>query len=279
MRNLFTTFYRTVTDPSVYTEIIFKPFRLSAFYFFSWYIIGSLVLSFLINFILLPEIIKSSHLILEEITSSYPPDLTISVNEGTLTTNPELPTPLLLTNPLPNPPLRYLLVLDNKLPAEDIAHQSTLVLVTDKAIAVRDLPPATSKSILSWDQLAPAPLTLTYKDVHEIVQKFTSTIDNLYKWRWLITPLVVTVSVLLSRLVFLFVYSIPLMFLTLILNRQVKYQTLGKICCYTIVLTDVFILCLRLIYHQSLNWLYALAFLGISTIALLSLNRQSSKIL
>jgi hypothetical protein len=133
-------FTKSITSTHYYRDLLNTDLRFSLKYYFTLTIVLSLIASLGITLQTKTEFQESANMLLEEMVSIYPEDLTISVEKGTVSINRPQPyfikapqTTQTTTNPIEN-----LIVFDTEGTIGDLETYNTLILINKTNILLKD---------------------------------------------------------------------------------------------------------------------------------------------
>ena len=269
MRLNLNRFRRTLSDPSVYREIVHEPLKLSLLYAGLCYLIGGLVLSLVLNFTLIPSLYQEIQQIIVTIQTQLPPQLVLQFTGGELNVSgTTLPLTFTLPQPIPGTDIRTLVTVNPNVTADQISQNHTLILLTGKAAAFITNPAVKSYQLIRFSELMPADQTVTAQAINGPLTKLSDNLALLFPWRWALVPFFICLDLLFTRLLFTLSYTVIIYLVSIVSTRRYGYLNLWKIGLHTIVLADLLSLSIRLIYNQTFPALYSLSYVGLTLIAL-----------
>jgi hypothetical protein len=138
------TFASSIYDPEFFSRLSEIPFRFSMKYFFKFALFFALVATAVISFRILPGIYEFIFQIKPTIVSSFPKDLEVKIQDGTVMTNVQEPYFIKYPNSLDSQngslmPPENLIVIDTQSNSlDDLKKYNTMVLVTRNNLIVRN---------------------------------------------------------------------------------------------------------------------------------------------
>jgi hypothetical protein len=266
------TLFRTVTDPSVYKEILTKTFKSSLSYFLITYALVSLIIAAVITTVYAPRLFPPLLANLEHLRAAFPQDTVLNVTPQELSVTGTSPVVISLKESLPANTTRNLLVINPQLIAEDINHQDTLVLLTSQALAISYPPEA--PTIFTWNELD----THTTITAADFTANINQTIQTMMKIRTFLFPLsffAVFTGFSLSRFLIALIYTLVTSAAGSLTGRPYPYKNYLNISLHISIIAEIITLFQTLIYSQTFPNFYLIIFFGVSLIAIYSLPKPT----
>lgn len=164
IKTFFNTFYKSLTSPKYYGDILQAKFSFSLKYFLVLVLITSLANTAVLSFYSFPTLVNTIKKVREQALNLYPKDLVITAKEGRLSANQESP----IIMPFPDKDGENILVFDLNGTIDDLKTYNTTALINRSNIIVAG----------EGGQIRVQPLkdipdgSLTYDDFSKTLTKF-----------------------------------------------------------------------------------------------------------
>lgn len=142
----YRTFWKSVSSFSYYRDVVAAPFSFSIKYFLMFSLLLGIILTTGVSLLILPPVDNFLTRLKERTSTLYPPDVTITLKDGQLSTNTvgplRFPIPYELLTDVP-PAVSdqnqvYLLTIDANAQIEDYKKSQSLIFVTKNSVVVTD---------------------------------------------------------------------------------------------------------------------------------------------
>ena len=227
--------------------------------------------------------------VVDEIVSMYPSDLIISFDaESNILSTEGVEEPVIIPmfkNDYVETDIESLLVIDTEASAEDISEYNSVFLFTDSHVS-------TISDGSGGFQIFPFEEMFATINDNDSGRKITSvTLDKtfvdtnipsvkviLHKFARLLPVIVFFTAMLfmiISRLILLLILSVFNLIFASLLGKKLSYSKIYQMGLHTITVAEGITKLSSLVFKNSVNSLFSFAFLGISFIALLGINRKN----
>jgi hypothetical protein len=266
MKNYFTTFLATITNPLIYRQLLQQRLKSSLQYFLISYLLISIVLSLFVTIFLAPDFYQTTQDVQAQLAQYIPDDAVVQLDQNRLSLQ-NAPSPLKI--PTTNNPNQYLVIIDPDATAEDIKRLNTAILLTSNAFAINTQKPNDAR-IVPWRDFQ-TQFRLTKPDILQEFATFQNGLTRLRPFLFVILLIPIFIILSLSRLFFALVYTLGTSAVGTFLTRPFPYRSYLSISLHIMPLAEVLSLLEQLIYGHSFPQFFSIVFLGVSFIAILSL--------
>jgi hypothetical protein len=266
----FVTIYRTLMDLETYRTLIKLPLRSAWNYFFGLYGVFALITGVILAFTVIPPAYQSYTNFKDSLSSHLPQEASFTFQKGQLTLT-NAPNPIIIPYTQSSSPLLVnWLVIDTATGAANVTDYHTLYLATPKSLALNSGSPNIPSQNILWPDPGES-LTFTTTDINSSLQQFSNFMATLNQLRFFFAPVCVFLYLIFSRILFIAFYALPIMILGFLSRRPYQYRLIFKLSLYTVILADLFAAIATLIYQNISMDLFPYAYLGITSLVLLSL--------
>lgn len=269
------TFIKSITEPAYYNHILKAKFSFSVKYFLMYYVFFALFSSLVYNYSTKPKLSEFSTGLINEITSNYPTDLVITVENSGLTMEGaddplNVPIPAFLQDSGLEDEFDYLATITNSIEAPST---NSLITATKDRIIIRTQ--EGSKETITFESLELADdevLTLNKNIVNMSTSQLQTILDQIIAY----SP----IAVFLFTLVFMPVFAaLGLLFNSLLtwlisslMSKNLSYKQSYQIGLHTTTFVSTATLIKDILFPQVMfSALGTIAFLGSTIIALMAI--------
>ena len=294
------TFWRSVTDPHYYADVIKAPFGFSFKYFLLFYFLLSAVMTAFVAIQVLPGARNVADEGVDALVQMYPEDLqlTMDFEAGELSTE-GVAEPIVIPIPIDssiedniqiNPDVDNLLVIDTNARVDDFLDYNTIALATKTELVVMADEDVTRYQVIPFSQFSSenAPIETgtggqlqSFMVDRDLLDSGVPGIKAFLHQMILVAPwfifLGVFVFMVVSRLVYLLVMSLFVLTLASLTGRRLTYAKSYQLGTHTVTVADLVTKVQFLLYPTVFPFLFSLAFLGTSLIALMGVRKARGK--
>lgn len=286
----FRTLLHSFTDPNYYGDVIKAKFNFSLKYFIVFYILLSSLFSIYTLVFVNNEVSPRIDGVVDEVVGMYPNDLIISFDgESSVLSTDGVEEPVvipMIESEYIETDIESLLVIDTQANAEDISEYGSLLLLTDSYIS-------TISDSSGGFQIFPLDELFAVINDNDSGRKITSvTLDKtfvdtntplvkviLHKFARMLPVIVFFGSIIfliVSRLILLLILTVFNLIFVSLLGKKLRYSKMYQIGLHTITVAEGITKLSSLIFRDSVNSLFSFAFLGISFIALMGIDKKNT---
>jgi len=280
LRTFFKTLARTFTDPKYYQDIIAAAASFSFKYFFFFYLLLAVAITTYTSVNFLPTIGEYADQAIDDVVNLYPDDLVLTLDGGQLATE-GVAEPIIFGLPseadigLPEEEIENLLVIDTSADVGDINNYKAFILLTktdavmrsDESLSAYRVIPLSEISSQMPDKI----LKLDKPFIDQQMPQINQALDQLMKMLPWLVFLFLAAWLPISRLFYLLLMSLVTWALASMFGRGLNYGKVFQIGLHTVTIADGVTKLQRLIYPSLFPFLFTLAFLGTTVIALFAL--------
>lgn len=283
MQKKFKTFLyvltKSLTEPAYYRDILFVDFGFSLKYFLVFFLLLTSINTALFSFRTYPQIKSVSLDTLDHLASNYPPDLTVSYQDGQLTADGvEFPHTLDFNTQLgdivnSSHHYDYLLTLA---PDTDETVNKSLFTFGDSQLIFRRTDD--SKQSFTYTQVFPNNFQFTHPIVTSEIDTLRTELDTLFSFLPAAFFAIMLMFAPLGAFLLVALYSMLTYTAAGIISRRLTYKKSLQIGLHTITFAETASLLQELLFTRTpMPSIYSLAFFGATLLVLLSFRQAPTK--
>lgn len=272
LRIFFRTYFKSLTDPIYYQDILKAKLTFSLKYFLVFYALTSLINTVDYNFRLKPQIQTLSREAIHNLSTGYPNSLVLSVTNDQLSVTGvsepiNVPFPDYLNVPELTRSYDHLATINSQ---EEYPKNNSLITLTKSAIFVRKSDG--SKESYPYAEFD-SDFTITRDQVELAASVFQSTLDKIITY----SPIIFFLGNLFFQpiiaLLVLLIYSLFIWLTSSILNKSINYPKSFQIGLHLITFAETVVIIQSLLFPNfSYSQLFPIAFFAATALVLFSLH-------
>jgi hypothetical protein len=272
----FLTLWNSFSSPSYYLEILNAPFSFSLKFFFTSFILLTLLSTLVFGMVTLPRYAKTAKTTLDSLLQNYPENLQISWNKSSLQLSPDQPLTLPYPSFFPQQDLpEHFVVIDphfsNPAQAMDDMKTSTFVFINDKDVFVQNSDHQWTSSPLKEFPGFDQDFTITQQNLPETITQGKEILDVSQILVLIAYPIIYFVSVIIWRLAATIVNAIIIFYCLKLFGKNFPYGKILQISLHVIIVAETASILFALLPSQPgfpvfdlLYWLFMIViFIGL----------------